>query len=66
MLAVEGIDWMYLDNGAKHKTGSYELVSQKKACIVRRGDVFNLAIKCKDRTFDMNRYSLLKYVQKNV
>ena len=49
VLAVEGVDWLLTDNGAKHKTSNYELVNQKKACIVRRGDVFSLAIKCKDR-----------------
>jgi hypothetical protein len=46
---------MHADNAAKHKTGTYELVGQKKACIIRRGDVFSLAIKCKDRAFDMNK-----------
>ena len=55
VLAVEGIDWMIADNGAKHKTNNYELVGQKKGCVVRRGDVLNLAIKCKDRAFDINK-----------
>ena len=53
VLAIEGIDWLTLDNGAKHKTNLYELVTQKKACIVRRGDIFNIALKCKDRAFDV-------------
>ena len=49
------MDWLCLDNGAKHKTNQYELVSQKKACIVRRGDIFNLALRCRDRAFDVNK-----------
>ena len=55
VLAIEGVDWLCLDNGAKHKTSQYELVSQKKACIVRRGDIFNLALRCRDRAFDINK-----------
>ena len=55
VLAIEGVDWLSHDNGAKHKTNQYELVSQKKACIVRRGDVFNLALRCRDRAFDVNK-----------
>ena len=54
-MAIEGVDWLSHDNGAKHKTNQYELVSQKKACIVRRGDVFNLALRCRDRAFDVNK-----------
>ena len=55
VLAVDGIDWMQSDNSSKHKTSGYELVAQKRACVVRRGDVISLAIKCKDRAYDLNK-----------
>ena len=55
VLAIEGIDWLCHDNGSKHKTSPFELVSQKKACIVRRGDIMNLTLKCRDRAFDLNK-----------
>lgn len=55
VLAIDKIDWLCPDNGSKHKTNNYELVHQKKACVVRRGDIFNLALISKDRTFDLNK-----------
>ena len=55
VLAIDGVDWLSHDNGSKHKTSPYELVAQKKACIVRRGDIMNLTLKCRDRAFDLNK-----------
>jgi len=55
VIQVDAIDWFIRENGAKHHTDSFELVGQQKACIVRRGDVFGLAIIFAQRPFDLNR-----------
>ena len=55
VVQIEGVDWFARENGAKHHTDKFELVEERRACIVRRGDVFGFAVRCKNRTFDLNR-----------
>ena len=55
VIQVDTLDWFPRENGAKHKTDYFELVTLQKACIVRRGEIFGLAIICKNRPYDLNR-----------
>ena len=45
MVQIEGLDWFVRENGAKHHTDKFELVEERRACIVRRGDVFGIAVR---------------------
>ncbi len=49
------MEWFSRENGASHSTDKYELVADRKACVVRRGDTFLVGIACKNRAFDSNR-----------
>jgi len=57
VVQIEGVDWMHAENGAKHRTSRYELSETAKACVVRRGQEFTLALvlRAGGRAFDPNR-----------
>ena len=55
VLEVDGIDWFIRENGTTCHTSGYELVRERKAAVVRRGDVFTLGVSCKNRAYDPNR-----------
>ncbi len=57
------MDWFPRENGAKHRTDYFELVANQKASIVRRGEVFGLAVVCKNRAYDLNRDRLAIVVE---
>ena len=55
VLEVDGIDWFIRENGTTCHTSGYELVRERKAAVVRRGDAFTLGVSCKNRAYDPNR-----------
>ena len=55
ILEVESVEWFCRENGSLHSTDKYEMVADRKACVVRRGDNFSLGIVGRNRAFDGNR-----------
>jgi hypothetical protein len=55
VLEVKAIEWFSRENGSLHSTDKYELATDRKSCVVRRGDTFHLGIISKNRAFDSSR-----------
>lgn len=57
VIEIEGLDWLIRENGSgqNHHTEDYELVSGRKAAVLRRGGSFSLGVSTKERTFDLHR-----------
>ncbi|CAB4055845.1 TGM1 [Lepeophtheirus salmonis] len=64
ILEIEGIDWKIRENANVHKTTSYDLVNDRTAAVLRRGESFNLGIKFRNtRSFDINNDNVRLYLE---
>ena len=54
VVEVDHLELYAKENAANHRTGQYELVSDKSTPVLRRADNFYLAVVTKDKEIDLN------------